>query len=292
MKLGLGTVQFGLEYGISNTEGQTSETEAARIVTVAAERGIRVIDTAELYGNSETVLGRVLPRPHEFGIVTKTVRFDAARITPDDADRLEAEFRASLERLGCPAVYGLLVHNADDLLLDGWELLWERLIEQRQLGRVEKIGASIYSAKQIDALLERFTIDLIQLPVSVFDQRLIADGTLAELKLHGIEVHARSAFLQGLLLMPPKEVPSYFEPIRQYLADYHMFLAEQGITPQEAALGFLEARDDIDVIVCGVNNCQQLIELCAAARPLAGIDFSRFALTDDNMLNPSRWRIT
>lgn len=292
MRLGLGTVQFGLEYGISNREGQTSEAEAARIVTAAAEHGIRVIDTAVLYGTSEGVLGSVLPRHNRFKVVTKTVRFDAAEIKPSDADRLETGFRASLARLGCDSIYGLLAHNVEDLLTTGGEFLVERLYDLKRRGLVEKVGASVYDAGQIKALLARFPIDLLQLPVNVLDQRLIVNGTLADLKRRGIEVHARSAFLQGLLLMPLAEIHPYFAPIQQQIVAYRAFIAELGLTPQEAALGFLETRDDIDVIICGVNTRQQLLELCAAARPLVEVDFSRFALTDDAMLNPSRWRLT
>jgi aryl-alcohol dehydrogenase-like predicted oxidoreductase len=292
VKLGLGTAQFGLKYGVSNRVGQTSETEVARIVALAAEQGIHVIDTAALYGSSEEVLGRVLPRPHGFRIVTKTVRIDAERIMPADADRIEEVFRASLERLGCEAVHGLLVHNADDLLVDGGNLIMDRLRDLRSCGLVEKVGVSVYGVNQVDALLERFDFDLIQAPVNVLDQRLFVSGRLGELKRRGIEVHARSAFLQGLLLMPPDEIPSYFAPIRQQLVAYRSYIEGLGITPKQAALGFLEARDDIDVIVCGVNTRQHLLELCTAAQPLCGIDLSRFALEDDAMLNPSRWRIT
>ena len=291
MKLGLGTVQFGLAYGLSNQDGQTSKSEAARIVLAAAEYGIRVIDTAALYGSSEEVLGRVLPQPHTFMIVTKTVRIDTSELTPASADQLETGFLTSLERLDCTSVYGLLVHNAEDLLIKGGKLLMERLYDLKQRGLVQKVGVSVYNGEQIDALLERFDIDLIQLPVNVFDQRLVMNGMLGKLKRRGIEVHARSAFLQGLLLMDPAEIPSYFAPIQKHLATYRSYVAGLGITPLEAALGFLEAIDDIDVIVCGVNTRQQFIELCHAARPLTGIDYSRYALRGDAMLNPSRWRI-
>lgn len=292
MKLGLGTVQFGLDYGISNKEGQTLEAEAAQIITIASECGVCVIDTAALYGCSEQVLGRVLPKPHKFNVVTKTIRIDRDKITSDDVDQIETGFMGSLKHLRCYDVYGLLVHNADDLLVDGGEMIMERLLDLKRRGLVQKIGASVYSIRQINALVNRFSIDLIQLPVNVFDQRLITSGSLNQLKSYGVEVHIRSAFLQGVLLMQPDEIPAYLLPVRQYVARFHAFASELGLTPQEAAFGFLEARDDIDVIVCGVNNQQQLLELIKAARPLPGIDFSHFAITDDAILNPSRWRIT
>jgi aryl-alcohol dehydrogenase-like predicted oxidoreductase len=289
VNIGLGTAQFGLDYGISNQDGQTSPGEVARILEVARTHAIRVIDTAALYGSSEEVLGRALPTDHDFRVVTKTIRIDAPKITTADAYRLEEAFIASMAKLCCKEIYGLLLHNADDLLAEGGSLLWKRLSMLQKIGRVRKIGVSVYSGEQIEKILDRFTIDLVQLPVNIFDQRLIAGGQLAELKSRGVEIHARSPFLQGLLLMPPEAVPSYFAPIREHLEHYHMFLRMRGITPVQAALGFLSACDAIDTVICGVNNHIQLTELCRSATPLPNIDFSAFALNDVKILNPSRW---
>lgn len=291
MKIGLGTAQFGLDYGVSNQDGQTAPDEVARILEVAVQNRIRVIDTAALYGSSEEMLGCILPFDHCFRLVTKTIRFNADLICQSDADRMEFSFTESLTKLNCSSVYGLMIHNADDLLAQGGELLMERLKNLQQLGRVQKIGASVYSADQIDRILDRFELDLVQLPMNVLDQRLLAGGRLAALKSHGIKIHVRSAFLQGLLLMSPEKVPNYFAPIRNHLKRYHEFLKGNGITPVQAALGFLAGRDEIDTIVCGVNNHRHLQELCRSAEPLADIDFSQFALDDADMLNPSQWRI-
>lgn len=291
MKIGLGTVQFGLDYGISNQGGQTSTDEVVKILDVAREYHVDVIDTAALYGNCEDVLGRSLPHDHGFKLVTKTVRIDSNRITDADADRMESAFIASLKKLRRSTVYGLMFHNADDLLAEGGERLMERLITQKQNGVVAKIGASVYTAGQIDALLNRYEIDLIQLPVNVLDQRLLTGGQLAALKSHGVEIHARSAFLQGLLLMSPERVPDYFAPVRAHLRAYHQFIRDQRISPVRAALGFLAARDEIDVIVCGVNDHRQFIEICQSSAPLPDIDFSSFALDNDAILNPAKWGV-
>jgi aryl-alcohol dehydrogenase-like predicted oxidoreductase len=289
VKLGLGTVQFGLSYGVSNRQGQTSPDEAARILATAAGRGLSVIDTAALYGTSEEVLGAVLPPGHGFRVVTKTCRFDGSRIPEDGGARLEEIFRTSLARLGAPSVYGLLLHNVQDLLVPGGELLYGRLLALRDAGLVQRIGVSVYRGEEIDRVLERFPIDLVQLPVNIFDQRLIHGGQLARLKRAGVEVHARSAFLQGLLLMAPEELPPGLAPVRPHLAAYRDWLAGHGISPLAAALGFVTGLADVDTVVCGVNDHQQLEELCVAAAPLTGLDFDRFALTDERILNPALW---
>jgi len=289
VKIGLGTVQFGLDYGVSNQGGQTTSAEVARILDVAKEYHVDVIDTAALYGNCEDVLGRSLPPDHGFKIVTKTIRIDSNRITESDADRLERVFITSLEKLHCSAVYGLMCHNVDDLLAESGERLMERLETLKKRGQITKIGVSIYTAEQVDAILNRYEIDLVQLPMNILDQRLLVGGQLTALKSRGIEIHVRSAFLQGLLLMSPETVPDYFASTRKHLRDYHEFIRVQGITPVRAALGFLATLDEIDVIVCGVNNHQQLSEICQNAGPLPEVDFSAFALDNEEILNPAKW---
>ncbi len=236
MKIGLGTVQFGTPYGISNTTGQTPEQEVHRILTTAASHGIRTIDTASLYGDSEQVLGRQLSVDHVFRIVTKTPRFDRACISAEDGKHLKKVFDQSCSYLRQQTVYGLLVHNADDLLTSSGAYLMDAMSELKSEGRVSKIGASVYSASQIDRILERFSIDLIQLPINVLDQRLIKSGHLAALKHKDVEVHGRSVFLQGMLLMDPDRLPAHFAVVKPLLVDYFRELDKLRIGPVQAAL--------------------------------------------------------
>lgn len=292
MKIGLGTAQFGLDYGISNHGGQTSATEVNRVLAAAKQNGISIIDTAALYGNSEEVLGRSLPQEHSFKLVTKTVRINAAYITADDAILLEQTFKYSLDRLCCNSVYGLMIHNADDLLARDGFILYDALLRLKTMGFVEKIGVSVYSAAQIDRILTKYTIDIVQLPLNVLDQRLLCSGHLSKLKNAGIEVHVRSAFLQGLLLMTPDKLAPYFDSVRQHLLRYFAFLHENSITPLEAAIGFVSGLEYVDAVICGVNNHLQLDEICSSYKTLPQSLFSEFALSDPAILNPSNWDIS
>ncbi len=290
MKIGLGTVQFGLDYGVSNKGGKTPLEEVKRIIETAAQNGIRVIDTAALYGTSEDSLGMALPTGHAFDIVTKTIKFNKLTIGDDDAASLESAFARSLSRLKAPSVYGLLIHDADDLFKEGGERLFEKMVEMKEAGLVRKIGASVYTAEQIDRLLSGPTIDLVQLPVNVLDQRLIRSGHLARLKSAGIEVHGRSAFLQGLLLMDPDGLAPFFEPVKEHLRLYHGFLKQEQISPVHGAIGFVTGLDEIDTVVCGVETSDQLLDILKA-RPLPGAGFEAFAISDERMLNPAKWTI-
>ena len=291
MKLGLGTVQFGLDYGISNPDGRTVEGEVAEILDMAARRGLRVLDTAPLYGTSEEVLGRTLPAGHRFRIVTKTAKFGTGPITSRDARELEETFRRSLDLMRQESLYGLLVHDADNLLAPDGRLLMDRMVSLREQGLVKKIGVSVYTSRQIERVLDAFGIDIVQLPINVLDQRLLQGGHLARLKAAGVEIHARSAFLQGLLLMDPAALPRYFDPVRKHLQHYRDFLRERGVSPLQAAVGFVSALAETDAVICGVNNRQQLEELCEASACSVEIDLTQFAFDDETILNPSKWRI-
>ncbi len=290
MKLGLGTVQFGLDYGISNWQGKTSLDEIRKILDVAMCNGIKVIDTAAMYGTSEDALGETLPESHRFKIVTKTPKITASATSAESMQVLEDSFLQSLQKLKCASIYGLLIHNADDLLSESGCLLFNKMIDLKRKGLVEKIGVSVYTALQIDEILENFQIDIVQLPINVFDQRLLIGGHLSKLKKRGVEIHARSAFLQGLLLMSPKDIPPFFDSVREQLENYHRALRQCGLTPVQAALGFLINIPDVDFIICGVNNHTQVKEICVAAVPVKSMDFSGFALSNESILNPLNWR--
>lgn len=291
MKLGLGTVQFGADYGISNKDGKTPTAEVAAILDAATELGVRIIDTACLYGDSEDVLGRSMPSDSRFDIVTKTPQFAKQSLDEADAQQVEDTFRSSLLRLNRPSVYGLLIHRADDLFVSGGDLLMDRLLTLKQSGLVSKIGVSVYSAHQIDEVLARFPIDLIQLPINALDQRLLQSGHLQKLKRAGVEIHARSIFLQGLLLMGLQDVPDYFSSVRERLESYHRFIEAQGLTPIQAALGFVANIPEIDQVICGVNNCQQLREICAAVQVKVRCeDYADFAVMDEAIVNPALWQ--
>lgn len=290
MKLGLGTVQFGLDYGVSNSSGRTPESEAKRILQLAEERGVSVLDTAAGYGESEEVLGRVLSTQHSFNIVTKTPAQRAQESGDEYAERVRASFRLSLAKLGQKKLYAVLVHRAEDLLSAQGGRLMDILLEFKQQGMVGKVGVSVYNGTQIDAILERYPVELVQLPVNVLDQRLIASGHLAKLRRSGIEIHARSVFLQGLLLMSPDVIPEYFVSISAHLARYHAYLESLGMTPLQAALGFVLGLPELERVIVGVNSAVQLREVLAVQMTQVDVlSMAQFSLSAPAILDPSKW---
>jgi aryl-alcohol dehydrogenase-like predicted oxidoreductase len=290
MKVGLGTVQFGMNYGISNVDGRTPVSEVKKILQVAEAQGMRVIDTAALYGDSEEVLGQTLEPQLSFDIVSKTPRFSLDRIDDNDAKTLEKTFLESLSKLRRSAIYGLLGHQVDCLFAVGGSLLMDKMVELKQRGLVRRIGVSVYSGQQINRVLDQYQVDLVQLPINVFDQRLLQSGHLRVLQRAGIEVHARSAFLQGLLLMDPRNLPPHLHCAVAQLSSFQLAAERSGLSPMQAALRFVVALGEVSCVICGVNNHHQLLEICAAEqRDTQPDDWSRFALDDDDILDPTKW---
>lgn len=261
------------------------------MLDIAAQVGVELIDTAAAYGESESVLGRSLPAGHSFRIVTKTIPLRPRKNGAKDAERIEQGFRASLGNLGQRRVYALLVHHAEDLLAPDGARLVEVLRKLKAEGLTEKIGVSVYDQRQIEAIQSRHSVDVVQAPVNVLDQRLLASGTLTRLREQGVEVHARSVFLQGLLLMDPDRLGAHFQPAVPTLRRFHEFAREKGMTPLQAALAFVADLKDIDYAVIGVTRHEELQEIAAAFRPQPDLrdSLASFALQDESVLNPARW---
>jgi aryl-alcohol dehydrogenase-like predicted oxidoreductase len=293
MKLALGTVQFGLPYGVANRSGRPADGWITEILRLALAAGVEIIDTASLYGDAEAALGRCMPQGHCFRIVTKTPKF-AGLSGPQAAALLGSAFEQSCLRLGSRNLYGLLTHDADDLLGPAGRFIWQAMVELRSAGRVTRIGSSVYTGAQIDALLKRIEPDLIQLPLSLLDQRLIAGGQLEYLAQRGIEVHARSAFLQGALLLLDSELPAHLSALRPLVSQIAMRAERLGLTRVEAALRYVANLPQVSSVVCGVNSPGQFEELLTALRvgypAFSPADAAACACTDPLLLDPSQWR--
>ncbi len=290
MKIGLGTAQFGLDYGVSNLQGMTRQDGVRAILSQAAAAGVRVVDTAPAYGVAEQVLGECGVREPAFQIVTKVPPLSRGDVQQPPASRMRSSLLDSLASLRVESVYGLLLHDAQDLLGPDAALIYGALKELRTEGLVQRIGISVYTADQIDAVLRRYDLDLIQLPLNVLDQRLLQGGQLDQLKARGVEIHVRSIFLQGLLLMEVADLPVYFSPVRDHLTRYRADCQRHGLSALQAALAFVHALPQVDTLVCGVNSGTQLQEILEAASISTDTSWMcSYALRDPAILNPSLW---
>jgi D-threo-aldose 1-dehydrogenase len=283
-RIGLGTVQFGISYGVSNTVGQVTASEVSAILATAHEAGIKVLDTAASYGSAEEVLGCALRPDHHFDIVTKTLPLSHG------LREVENRARRSLEYLGRKPAEAILVHAAQDLASPDGPRLWALLQRLRDEGLCKRIGISAYFADRPLELARRYRPEIMQIPFSILDQRLKQNGELASLKELGIEVHVRSVFLQGLLLMDPNNLPANLTHAGPALAATQALIKQAGLTPITAAIGFVLAQDEVDIAIVGVTSRNELSEIVAAsAAALPGFDWRACAIDDPVTLTPPRW---
>jgi aryl-alcohol dehydrogenase-like predicted oxidoreductase len=294
MALGLGTAQFGMSYGVSNSRGQIPADEARAILELAALQGVNVLDTAPTYGNCEEVLGRLLPKNHSFRIMTKIHPIKSERITPLDAQTARDTFMKSLEHLKQTQVDSLLVHLVEDLFRPGAELLIGMMQDLKRQKLIQRLGISVYSEEQVSRCLTLFRPDVIQVPLNVLDQRLLLTGQLARLHAAGIEVLARSVFLQGLLLMDTEKMKPHFAPAIGTIRRLRDTFSQAGVTPIAGALNFLKAQKEVGTTIVGVSGLDEFRQILTAwqADFNAPMDWSVFAIQDEQILNPSRWPVS
>ena len=279
-KLALGTAQFGLDYGITNSEGKVQVEEVELILGCAKENSINTLDTAASYGNSEEVLGSI--GISDFQIITKTIPLK------NGVDEVIKHFQQSLTFLNKSSVNGLLIHNVNEIEHKNFNTLFKELTELKRQGLVNKIGFSIYTPEQVDFLLKNFDFDLIQVPFNIFDNRLIQGGQLQALNNKGMEVHARSVFLQGVLL-DFNNLSNYFSPWKKEFSIYQETVKDNGLSLLECALNFVLNIREIDKVLVGVNSERQLKEIIQAVKRRSNL--SAYPINDINLLNPSLWKI-
>ncbi|WP_343695606.1 aldo/keto reductase [Flavobacterium sp.] len=269
-KIGLGSVQFGMQYGVSNLTGQTSQNEVLNVLRTAKKYDISIIDTASAYGNAEKVLGD--NDLTKFKIVSKFI----------SEKNIQNEFDKSLANLKLNSIYGYLSHRPLSLLNN--PTLWEELQFLKSNKKVEKIGFSLNSPQEIDKLLEKgYTPDLVQVPYNYFDNRF--KDSLIALKNMGCEIHTRSVFLQGLFFTDVQKLPSFFDDTKEIIKSLQLDLGQD---LSKSLLKYVLSLDFIDTVIMGVNDEKQLKD------NLKNIDLSRnlpdqdFDFTDQ-ILMPSNW---
>ena len=287
-KLALGTVQFGMDYGI-NSGIKVEQNEVLKIVNLARKSGITLIDTAQLYGSSEKVLGNV--NTVDFDIVTKSRAFEQDIINENEANLVINDLDHSLKLLKQKSLYAFLVHHGEDLLKPGGEMIFNKLQILKEQGLVKKIGFSAYIDNQLIKIIERFDIDIIQLPMNILDNRLINNGLLNKLYSRGIEIHTRSVFLQGLLLMDMDKRPKYFDRWSNLWKFWYEWLTDNKLSPLEASIRYMISKPEISRVLVGVDNKEQLKNIINASDGNIPTIPEELTTDDPDLLNPGNWVI-
>ena len=289
MKLALGTAQFGLNYGLSNTSGQVKLPEVKSILEEAKKYNIDTLDTAIAYGNSESILGEI--GVDKFNVITKL-----PPIPKDKSDIdlwVNNQVKLSLKKMHLDSVSGLLLHRSADLFETPNRQLFDSLCKLRDNGIVNKIGVSIYNPNELETLEEcGIKIDIIQAPFNILDRRLESSGWLNKLSKAGVELHSRSVFLQGLLLQEKGQRNPYFNKWNYYFKNFEEWVNDTGQTPLGAALNFPYSYEKINKIIVGVQNKFQLTEILTSISQDSQFSIPNELKIDDPLLiNPVNWKL-
>jgi aryl-alcohol dehydrogenase-like predicted oxidoreductase len=287
MRLAIGTAQFGSNYGLSNNLGKVVQSEANSILRIAKNSKIEFLDTAMSYGDSENIIGN--SGITDFKIVSKLTTL--SEHNEDVRGHIFNKINDSLSHLRVNSLYGILLHQVSDLHGKNGSFIYESLLELKKKGLVKKIGLSIYNVDELADIIPKFKFDIVQCPLNIFDRRLVSSGWLKKLKELGIEVHARSIFLQGLLLMNASKRPDYFNPWSNLLNNYDQWLKEANISNLEACISFISNINSVDKIIVGIDSSSQLKEIINLFYA-DNIKIPQNLFSEDQLLiNPSKWSI-
>jgi len=285
-KLALGTVQFGLNYGIANKFGKIQIQQAKKIISAAEKNAFSLIDTASFYGKSEKILGQI--GVSNFKIVSKLPHLPSNCL--DVSLWVQEHVKRTLKNLGINSLYGILLHkphNLSDAL--GIELS-KALYEIKNKGLVKKIGVSIYEPSELDTVIRLLKIDIVQSPLNLIDRRLETSGWLTKLYDMNIEIHTRSTFLQGLLLMSRNKIPKKFEKWSHIWNTWHQKLREKNLSAIAVCLAYPLSLKEVRHVIVGVDNKEQINKIIHESKNKINKKIWSFMNSDDqDLINPTKW---
>jgi len=273
-KLVLGTVQFGLQYGV-NSAGRPNEDAVKSILAEAAKGGITTLDTSCAYGNSEEILGECITPDEGFKIVSKY---------PKGATPVAEMFNGSLSRLKVGQLYGYLLHHFE--VYKNNPSVWDEFMALKEYGKIQKIGFSLYTPEELEFILKnKSPFDLIQVPFNIFDRKFLP--YIKELHDKGVEIHVRSTFLQGLFFKDREALPEKLKPMKKYLLQLDEFSKQSGLSISEIALNYNLQNPYIDGVLIGVDNVEQLhMNLNSVKDTPIDIEIE---VKEQELLNPVNW---
>jgi|SaaInl8_150m_RNA_FD_contig_31_1328269_length_2825_multi_14_in_0_out_0_3 aryl-alcohol dehydrogenase-like predicted oxidoreductase len=289
-KLSLGTVQFGLDYGIANSGGQPTQEEVNEIIDYVYDNNINCFDTAQAYGTSEQVLGESVKTKKDIFIISK-LKSDLFQ------NNLEMNIDNSLNNLNINCLYGLLLHDSE--LLYTWTQEYTSLVEKLiDDNKIKNFGVSIYTNEDFELALDNDSIKFIQIPFNIFDQRAISQQWFQKAKAKNKLIFIRSIFLQGLLLMDIDKVPSNLLKAKKYLIKIDEYCEKLNITKNELALSFVDTIATESLMLFGCDNISQAKDNISTYNRLKFLDkniilnmIDDFKNIDEDIYNPTKWNV-
>jgi aryl-alcohol dehydrogenase-like predicted oxidoreductase len=281
----LGGAQLGLPYGILNGGETLSREAVARILDTAVSHGIDSIDTAIAYGQSETVIGETAQ--NRFKIISKLppIPSDIANVS----QWVRTQIDASLSRLNCSSLEALLLHHPQDLIGPHGSELYAAINSLLSEKIIERFGVSIYAPNELDGIIGKFNIDVVQAPLNVFDRRII--GVTDQLSALNIEVHVRSVFLQGVLIANPKDRPQRFQPWSEHFARFDEWVHSTGMSAMACCLGFALQQPGVTKLVIGTTSKESLTEIMTSIPNIHLEVPADLQSSSEQLIDPRVWSV-
>lgn len=288
-KIILGTVQFGLDYGINNPNGKPNQILVNELLDTALEKEVVILDTAEAYGDSQEVIGRYHQQSkRKFKIITK---FSSSRTDlPSD---INARVKINIKTLAVDSLYCYMFHNYADFKAY-YPVFKSNIAELKEEGLIKKIGVSIYTNEELEDLLNFEAIEVVQLPFNLLDNAKHRASILKRAKAKGIEIHTRSAFLQGLFFKEEEAIPESIQPLNSALNKIKRMAESHNLEISCLALNYVCQKEYIDNVLIGVDTVKQLKEnLELIENQLAKdvmLEVDQIDVEEKSLLNPSNWK--
>ena len=286
-KLILGTVQFGIDYGVNNVSGKPSEKKIKEILDLAFLKGIRILDTAEAYGDSQNRIGDYHKNnSNEFKILTKY-----SPLRKDFPKAICERVNNNLNILGVNNLYSYMFHSFHDYK-NYFPLIKNDLTKLKEESKIKKIGVSLHSNKEIEEVLKNNEIKLIQLPYNLLDNSNKREEVLKKAKHQGVEIHTRSVFLQGLFFKNINDLTGNLKRLKNELKKLNNLIPKDKMN--QLALNYIHSKEYIDRVLIGVDNVSQLqnnidcIEKNDLKELFSKVD--QINVSDNSMLNPVNWK--
>ena len=284
-KIILGSANFDQKYGINKNFIKKSEIK--KLFNLASKNKIKIVDTSPLYNNSEKLIGSI--NNNRFKIISKIPK-EPQNIRKKNIKKwLEKSVMTSLKNLKIEKFECLLLHNSDSLLSKNGSEIYKSMKFMKTNAFTNKIGISIYDFNRLEIILKKFKFDLIQAPFSIFDQRLIKSGWLKKLKKKKIEVHARSIFLQGILLKKYQKLPPIMKKLDKYWIIWDRWLKKNKLSPLQACLSYVFNQRQLDGIVVGYDNKDQLNQILKLNKKKNKFPAPNLKIKNIKLIDPRRW---
>lgn len=285
-KLILGTVQFGISYGINNKVGQVSKDDVFRIMDEAKVSGVQILDTAMAYGVSEQLIGEYHKySKQKFKVITK--------FSPQEHLPVSRYIEDTLVRLEKKSLEVVLFHSFSDYQ-NNPNILKDLILEKKE-GKIEHIGVSVYNNDEIEFLLNDSEVKFIQVPFNLLDNDSQRGDILKEAKNKGKVIHARSVFLQGLFYKDLERLPEVLQPLKGYLNLIKKVVKDRKLNMAELALNYVLAQPYIDGVLVGVDSVSQLKENVRAVEKSLSEELIQqidsIKVSDAKLLNPVNWNL-